>query len=154
MGCCNYALYWRSSAPNKYHVVTAQTEWWQDVPPNLWPLIFTIQKYFSKIKPQHTWLLALENLGFNGDQVLHVMWRLLKGTLQQHDGDIHCSFVSENRLCQDWKKKKKKTLYKSIFLLWVFDGYLPLWESVMGCLISFCWSSHWDPEENVCHAYQ
>lgn len=100
MDCSNYAFYWESSAPNKYHVLTAQTEWWQDVPPYLWPLIFTIQKYFSKIKPQHTWLLALENLGFDGDQVLHVMGRLLKGTLQR-DGDIHCSFVSENRLCQD-----------------------------------------------------
>lgn len=37
------------------------------------------------------------------------MGRLLKGALQQRDGDRHCSFVSENRLCQD---KKNDSLYE------------------------------------------
>lgn len=37
---------------------------------------------FFKDQTTAHWLLALENLGFDGDQVLHVMWRLLKGPLQ------------------------------------------------------------------------
>ena len=89
---------------------------------------------FFKDQTTAHWLLALENLGFDGDQVLHVMWWLLKGPLQSKVIGMYTALLFQRK---DFAKilKKKMTLYKNIFLLWVCDWILIIMRKCHGmCL--------------------
>ena len=52
---------------------------------------------FFKDQTTTHWLLALENLGFDGDQILHVTRRLLKGPLQNEVIGMHTALLFQRK---------------------------------------------------------
>lgn len=60
---------------------------------------------FFKDQTTTHWLLALENLGFDGDQILHVTQRLLKGPLQNKVIGMYTALLFQRK---DLAKSLKK----------------------------------------------
>lgn len=137
MSCYNCIFYWRSffgkAPPNKY-ILRAQRQNGDKLWLHIYgALILTIQKYFSKIQTTTHWLLALENLGFDGDQILHVTRRLLKGRLQNEVIGMHTALLFPRKDLV--KGIEKTTLYKNIFLLWVSDWILIIMKKCHGMCV-------------------
>jgi len=88
---------------------------------------------FFKDQTTTHWLWALENLGFDGDQILHMTRRLLKGPLQNKVIGMYTALLFQRKYLA--KILKKMTLYKNIFLLWVSDWILIIMRKCHGMCV-------------------